>query len=1503
MVLCLCTTQAVIASDIQVAQNFTADDDSDSISNAIEVDDAVSDKLGAANDEVLSAGELPLDSLYYDTYYADEGSVIDLQSDYKYDATYDDYISYWGVYITKALTIDGHGHYIDGAGESNLMFIYADNVILKNITFINGVYTPVNVYGENVQIIDCTFINNTGTYGGAVCFYMGDGSLTDCKFENNTASYFAGAVDVYANNIKIDGCEFINNKAGYNGGAVYIEPGITNTEISNSKFTRNRITGWSSGGGAVNIAGSKTTIIDSTFEQNSGERFGGALYITGDDCSIQSTAFINNSAESGGAIYWNGNHGSLTDSWDIYENSATYGGAIYLNCRDVKIHNSRIHHNNAITGGGIYFSGPNTMTYSHIDYNNAQSGGGIYVGPGADGTYIDHTNFGQNWIEGFGAAIYWDGPNGIVNNSVFYNNAVSGRYSEGGAVIWYGDHGLINNSKFSYNYALGNERNAEGGALYAIGNDMSVENSLFEDNGADTYGGAIKFTGANSKVYNSIFNRNHASTEGGAIYSSGENFLVYNSTFNYNYGAYLGGALALEANATIDYSATIDHSKFVENTANKGGAIYWDALNGTVNNSYFYKNHAYYGGGAISTDYMISNAEKLIQNSVFKNNYAVNYGGAIASLYTEIVNSSFMNNRATTGEAIFSYTTEISEDSTFINNSAVLLPTELIEINYGDIIGNSTRKTNTTYIAVCVERYTAFPHLGIKDDSLNRLTNVISGESIADYLKILIFNCYNSTDDVFRLANERILFYPETQRDNPNHWNYLVEIPVVDYISRAVHEFSDHDYWNSDHPLVKQTLELYKTVYANGTNMPEKFVKVSNGKLIEYNFSSMISPTTQSLFLFTMAPYDILNKTYLNTTDEIFVNDTVAFNISVNNPIDMPFVNVTVVEIYNSTELEYIGHSNNKTWIKDGNTFTYYHVPDVGDIIVYTVNLKNTGNCAINDIKFNITYDSSILEYVKTVGGVVVSDGVNFTVKDSLDVNENKTYEIWLKVLSNDAAISNDISPEVMDLNVMESSTPDVKVPEISIQYDLIGRFPVFNAGESSTFTIWFRTLTNGTLVNNVSLSTDAFKDLIASNYTKVIMPLTKVNVTKVWQDANNQDGVRPESVTVVLVANGREIDSVELNVDNNWTALFEDLPVFEAGEVIKYSVQELSVKNYTCNDPTNSTPYNWTIVNVHTPLVTEVNVTKKWIDADNQDGVRPESVTVVLVADGNVVDSAVLDANNDWTATFNDLPVYSAGKIIKYSVQELSVENYTCNDPTNSTPYNWTIVNVHTPLVTEVNVAKKWIDADNQDGVRPESVTVVLVADGNVVDSAVLDADNDWTATFNDLPVYEAGKVIKYAVEELSVANYSSVVSNETAYVWTVTNTHVPVVTEVNVAKKWIDADNQDGVRPESVTVVLVADGNVIDSAVLDEGNDWAATFGNLPVYNAGEVIKYAVRELSVANYSSVVSNETAYVWTVTNTHTPVVTEVNVAKKWIDADNQDGVRPESVTVVLVADG
>lgn len=77
-----------------------------------------------------------------------------------------------------------------------------------------------------------------------------------------------------------------------------------------------------------------------------------------------------------------------------------------------------------------------------------------------------------------------------------------------------------------------------------------------------------------------------------------------------------------------------------------------------------------------------------------------------------------------------------------------------------------------------------------------------------------------------------------------------------------------------------------------------------------------------------------------------------------------------------------------------------------------------------------------------------------------------------------------------------------------------------------------------------------------------------------------------------------------------------------------------------------------------------DIGVTKEWVDNNNADRLRPESITYHLVANGNTqspVATAKVTANSHWQALFKDYPKYDANhKAIAYTVVEDEVDYYT---------------------------------------------------------------------------------------------------------------------------------------------------------------------------------------------------------------------------------------------------
>ena len=82
-------------------------------------------------------------------------------------------------------------------------------------------------------------------------------------------------------------------------------------------------------------------------------------------------------------------------------------------------------------------------------------------------------------------------------------------------------------------------------------------------------------------------------------------------------------------------------------------------------------------------------------------------------------------------------------------------------------------------------------------------------------------------------------------------------------------------------------------------------------------------------------------------------------------------------------------------------------------------------------------------------------------------------------------------------------------------------------------------------------------------------------------------------------------------------------------------------------------------------------------------------------------------------------------------------------------------------------------------------------------------------------------------------------------------------------VIKKWDDKNNAAKKRPDSITVELLNNSTVINSAELSEANGWAHTFTE--VEKGG---KYSVKEKSVSNYKATYSGDAENGFIITNTY-----------------------------------
>ena len=213
-----------------------------------------------------------------------EGALV-LERDFTYSLGIDNITE--GVLINKTFVIDGQGHTINALGQSRIFNIASDNVIISNITLLNGL----------------------ADYGGAVLVdHVNDTIITDCNFTNNKANNYGGAIHTTGGDAPhIVNCNFNDNTANI-GGAITLD-GL-NSIVSQSNFSNNSAVQ----GGAIYGLRSFIRVDECEFNSNSAD-YGGAIYFKFNNCTVSYSNFENNVAsETGGAIMIEGRNASIVNS-------------------------------------------------------------------------------------------------------------------------------------------------------------------------------------------------------------------------------------------------------------------------------------------------------------------------------------------------------------------------------------------------------------------------------------------------------------------------------------------------------------------------------------------------------------------------------------------------------------------------------------------------------------------------------------------------------------------------------------------------------------------------------------------------------------------------------------------------------------------------------------------------------------------------------------------------------------------------------------------------------------------------------------------------------------------------------------------------------------------------------------------------------------------------------------------------------------------------------------
>ena len=569
-----------------------------------------------------------------------------------------------------------------------------------------------------------TFINNTGSGGGAVVFSESTvltEEFSTVIFYNNTAQYSSGGALLCSNNsiITIAGNSnvmFNGNKAGQNGGAIhsYNMCKITFKDNSNSTFVNNtaRINGGAILTGKVSeiaFKGNSTVYLDRNTANN-----GGAFYCT--NSTIISTeasvvTFSDNKAKQNAGV------GYLTLASKVvfegttvimfHSNMAKECAGVLCSVRSTiqfkENSNITFMFNKALNGGAISATGHSDVTIRgnsillFVSNEAIQNGGSLYLSESTSTTVSESSSvtFNDNSARGNGGVIH------LLNSILLFkgNTIVSLTNNEAmlhGGAMCVADKSDVSFSQFT-NITFYNNRAVYGGAILAIecSSIKSTGSSVlsFQSNTASIGGAVSVFNVGNStlKCYSSF---NIMALDSGITFmgrskvafgynmaDNGGTFYIVNSTmiafkehsvimFNNNKARQSGGVfyfvnsiLSFKENSTVSLS-------YNEATLN-GGAMYFSTNSNITfsqsSNVTFNNNKARQSGGVF---YSVNSILLLFKdNSTVSMSYneAILNGGAIHFStnsdisFSQSSNVTFINNKATLGGAV-----------SLINNSTML---------------------------------------------------------------------------------------------------------------------------------------------------------------------------------------------------------------------------------------------------------------------------------------------------------------------------------------------------------------------------------------------------------------------------------------------------------------------------------------------------------------------------------------------------------------------------------------------------------------------------------------------------------------------------------------------------------------------------------------------------------------------------------------------------------------------------------------------------------------
>ena len=500
----------------------------------------------------------------------------------------------------------------------------------------------------------------------------------------------------------------------------------------------------------------------------------------------------------------------------------------------------------------------------------------------------------------------------------------------------------------------------------------------------------------------------------------------------------------------------------------------------------------------------------------------------------------------------------------------------------------------------------AYKRITLTDE---QLIHPITGEDVLPYIRTFLYYHYNDTENFTTVSSGKVSF--------PNVlWSFT---DSQDYRDKYSH-YNELPYSNPSWTYVNEAIDRVKS----GNGIPNSGSFHDTGLTYQFYLYSSINGHYQNILGFNLFTnisvikewddYDnIANLRPENISVDLY-SDGEPFirgvTLDSNNNWEYTFNNLPLYSISNLTAPINADDYKIETVLEDDFDVTIKKVwPDdyssrpsrifvkiyADDKYLVSVPLDKSNDYTRTIRNFN--------KYDAEDGHEINYEFVDSTYLGSLDISKSEIYQVkHIKVsLTNDELKQAGKSIELVSdgliyggaileeandwtytfLNLDKDSNVDIRE---RLDSNGVVHLANYTIKESEVRYYLSSVSSNSTSINPLMPSETKFFDDTEEKITSSIkitnkLELINLTVSKVWDDKEDFYGKRPSDVTINVFENGEIVKSIVLNKDNGWKFELKNLPKYDNGKLINYSIDEVNITYYHYKIEENGN-YSFTVTN-----------------------------------------------------------------------------------------------------------------------------------------------------------------------------------------------------------------------------------------------------------------------------------------------------------------------------------